>query len=107
MNCSRPDIAYAISKLITNTSNPSDDRWNALLQVVGYLKNIKEYALRYRKYPPVLERYNDANWIANSKKLKSTSGYIFTLEMGDRILKILQTNLHSSFHNGIRIYSLG
>ena len=107
MNCTRSDIAYVIRKLSRYTNNLNDDHWNALLRVVGYLKNIKEYALRYRKYPPVLERYNDANWIANSKKSKSTSGYIFTLEMGDRILKILQINLHSSFHNGIRIYSLG
>ena len=43
------------------------------------MKNTKEYALRYRKYLPVLEGYSDANWIADSKESKSTSGYIFTL----------------------------
>ena len=31
MNCTRPDIAYVISKLIRYTSNPSDDYWTALL----------------------------------------------------------------------------
>jgi len=44
-----------------------------------YLKNINEYALRYEKYPPVFQGYSDANWIANSEELKSTSEYVFTL----------------------------
>jgi len=35
--------------------------------------------LRYRKYPYVLEGYNDANWITDSDESKSTSGYVFTL----------------------------
>jgi len=36
MNCTRPDIAYIVSKLSRNTSNPNDDYWTALLRVVGY-----------------------------------------------------------------------
>ena len=60
MNYTRPNIAYTVSKLSRYTSNPSDDHWTALLRVVGYLKNIKEYALRYEKYPHVLEGYSDA-----------------------------------------------
>ena len=35
--------------------------------------------MRYKKYPPVLEGYSDANWIADFDELKSTRGYIFTL----------------------------
>ena len=79
MNYTRPDIAYAARTLSRYTSNPSDDNWTALLQVVGYVSKIREYALRYRKYPSVLEGYSDANWITDSKKSKSTSGYVFTL----------------------------
>ena len=79
MNCTRPAIAYAVSKLNRYTSNPSDDNWTALLRVLGYVSHTKEYALRYGQYPPVLEGYSDANWIADSEELKSTSGYVFTL----------------------------
>ena len=79
MNCTRPDIAYAVSKLSRYTSNPSDDHWTALLRVVRYISKTREYAFKYRKYPPVLEGYNDANWIADSEESKSTSGYVFTL----------------------------
>jgi len=81
MNCTRPDIAYAVSRLSGYTSNPNDDHWTALPRVVGYVSKTKEYALKYRKYPPVLEGYNDANWIANSDELKSTSGYVLLLEV--------------------------
>ena len=35
--------------------------------------------MRYEKYLPVLEGYSDSNWIADSKELKSASGYVFTL----------------------------
>ena len=79
MNCTRPDIAYAVSKLSKYTSNPADDHWTALLRVLGYVSHTKEYDLRYRQYPPALEGYNDANWIADSEQSKSTSSYIFTL----------------------------
>ena len=79
MNCTRPDITYAVSKLSRYTSNPSDQHWTALLRVLGYVLHTKEYALRYGQYPPVLEGYSDANWIADSEESKSTSGYVFTL----------------------------
>ena len=42
--------------------------------------NTKEYALRYEKYPPVLEGYSNPNWIADFRESKSTSGYVFTLK---------------------------
>ena len=79
MNCTRPDIAYAISKLSRYTSNPSDDHWTTLLRVLVYVSHTKEYALRYGQYPPIFEGYSDANWIADSEESKSTSGYVFTL----------------------------
>ena len=79
MNYTRPDIAYAISKLSRYTSNPSDQHWTALQRIFGYVSHTKEYALRYGQYPLVLEGYSDANWIADSEESKSTSGYVFTL----------------------------
>ncbi|GKA75308.1 retrovirus-related pol polyprotein from transposon TNT 1-94 [Tanacetum coccineum] len=54
MNCTRPDLAYSVSRLSRYSHNPG-------------------------KYPPVLEGYCDANWISNHNEGKSTSGYVFTL----------------------------
>ena len=63
MNCTRPDIACAISKLSRYTSNPNKTHWMTLKRVLGYLKYTQNYALYYNKYPAVLEGYSDANWI--------------------------------------------
>ena len=35
--------------------------------------------MHYTRYPAVLERYRDTNWISDTNDTKSTSGYVFTL----------------------------
>ncbi|XP_070003048.1 uncharacterized protein [Nicotiana sylvestris] len=82
MNCTRPDIACAISKLSRFTSNPNQIHWMAMKRVLGYLKHTQNYALHYNKYPSVIEGYSDANWITESSKVKSTSGYVFIIGGG-------------------------
>ena len=83
INCTRLDIAYAISKLSRYTSNPSPDHWKAIVRVLRYLQYTQHYGLHYSKYPAVLEGYYDANWISDTKDSKSTSGYLFTLDGGE------------------------
>ena len=79
MNCTRPDIAYSVSKLSRYTSNLGEDHWKALVRVLRYLKYTLNYGLHYTRYPAVLEGYIDTNWIFDTKDTKSTSGYVFTL----------------------------
>ncbi|KAL0313168.1 UNVERIFIED_CONTAM: Retrovirus-related Pol polyprotein from transposon TNT 1-94 [Sesamum radiatum] len=67
MNCTRPDIAYAVNKLSRFTSNPSKNHWKGLIRVLRYLKYTSNYGLHYTRYPAVLEGYSDANWISDSK----------------------------------------
>ena len=79
MSCTRPDIAYAVSRLSRYTSNPGDNHWKAIVRVLRYLRYTRDYGLHYGRYPAVLEGYSDANWISDIKDSKSTSGYVFTL----------------------------
>ena len=79
MSCTRPDIAYTVSRLSRYTSNLSADHWKAIVKVLKYLRYTRNYGLYYTKYPAVLEGYSDANWISDIKDSKSTSGYVFTL----------------------------
>ncbi|GJW79897.1 retrovirus-related pol polyprotein from transposon TNT 1-94 [Tanacetum coccineum] len=79
MNCTRPDLAYSVSRLSRYSHNPGRDHWDALVRVLQYLKHTMAYGLHYTKYPPVLEGYCDANWISNHNEGKSTSGYVYTL----------------------------
>lgn len=78
MNSTRPDIAYAVGRLSRYTQNPNKDHWIALERVVKYLKGTIDYRVKYGKSPPLLEGYTDANWISDSKDIKSISGYIFS-----------------------------
>ena len=82
MNCTRPDIVYAVSMLSRFTSNPNKYHWKSMVKVLGYLKHTQNFALHYEKYPIVLEGYCDANWITNFNDTRSTSGYVFTLSGG-------------------------
>ena len=37
MSCIRPDIAYAVSKLSSYTSNPGAKHWQGIIRVLMYL----------------------------------------------------------------------
>jgi len=41
-----------------------------------------DYGIEYNGFSAIVEGYSDANWISNSDKTKSTSGYVFTLGGG-------------------------
>jgi hypothetical protein len=78
----RPDIAYAVSKLSRFVSNPGSEQWRALERVMRYLVGTMNYGIHYSVDPKVLEVYSDANWISDADELKATSGYVFTLGGG-------------------------
>ena len=79
MTCTRPDLAYAVSRLSRYTSNPSATHWKGITRVLRYLRYTRDYGLHYNRNPAVIEGYSDANWISDIKDSKSTSGYVFTL----------------------------
>ena len=41
MNCTRLDIAYAVSQLSRYTSNSGSDHWKTIVRVLRYLKYIQ------------------------------------------------------------------
>ena len=43
----RPDLSFSVSLLARFQSNPRIEHWNALLHVVGYIKNMIDYGLTY------------------------------------------------------------
>ena len=82
MNSTRPDIAFAVSILSRFTHNLSKDHWTVVDRLAKYLRGTIDYGLEYKSSPPILEGYSDTNWISESDEIKSTSGYIFTLDRG-------------------------
>ncbi|KAK1691935.1 hypothetical protein QYE76_008632 [Lolium multiflorum] len=81
-SATRPDIAFAVSKLSRFVSNPGDDHWHALERVMHYLKGTASYGIHYTGYPRVLEGYSDSNWISDADEIKATTGHVFTLGGG-------------------------
>ena len=79
MNCTRPDIAYAVGRLSRYTQSPNQDHWTVVHRVLKYLRGTINYGLCFSGFPSVLEGFSDANWISNSDEMKSTSGYVFIL----------------------------
>jgi hypothetical protein len=51
----RPDISFVVNKLSRFTSNPGDDHWHALEQVMHYLAGTMDYGIHYSEYLAVLE----------------------------------------------------
>ena len=45
MNCTRPDIAYSISKLSSYMSNPRAKNWQGIMRVLKYLRFTRDYGL--------------------------------------------------------------
>ena len=79
MNCTRPDIAYTVSRLSRYTQSPNQDHWTAVRRVLKYLRGIINYGLCFSGFPSVLEGFSNAKWISDSDDMKSTSGYVFIL----------------------------
>jgi hypothetical protein len=69
----KPDIAYAVSKLSRFVSNPGSEHWRAFERVMRYLVGTMSYGIHYSGDPKVLEGYSDANWIFDADELKATS----------------------------------
>ena len=82
IDCTRPDIAYVIGVLARFTSKPNFEHWNAMTQLMRYLKRTVHYGLLYQRYPTVLEGYSDASWNTLSSDSLSTIGYVFTIGGG-------------------------
>lgn len=81
-HCTRPDIAFAVSKLSQYTVNPGTEHWKAVGRVLGYLKRTSAFELTYSSSNGILEGYSDASWIDHTSDSKSTSGWIYTLAGG-------------------------
>jgi hypothetical protein len=82
----RPDIAFAVTKLAQFTANPKPIHWTAVKRVFRYLKGTKHFALTYggpdiETLTEDLNIYCDADWASNYDR-KSTSGYVLTIAGG-------------------------
>jgi len=80
----RPDLSFAISLLSRFQANPGIEHWNALLHVIGYIKNTIDYGLTYSREADLSTpiAFVDADYGGCRDTHRSTSGYVFTMAGG-------------------------
>jgi Reverse transcriptase (RNA-dependent DNA polymerase)/Integrase core domain/gag-polypeptide of LTR copia-type/GAG-pre-integrase domain len=76
----RPDIAFAVSRLSQYASNPSPQHIRLAKYVITYLKGTSDLKLRFDGAGANgLYGYSDSSWANDPDDLHSTSGYVFLL----------------------------
>ena len=79
----RPDIAFAVTKLSQYAANPSQDHLNRALYICRYLAGTADYALVYNgPGDEGLMAYADSDWASDPTTRKSTTGYMAKLAGG-------------------------
>ena len=77
----RPDIAFAITKLSQYSSNPGVDHWTAINRLLWYLSSTRDLKLVYNRNSKCdnESRYSDSDWAGDPRDHHSISGYIFIM----------------------------
>jgi hypothetical protein len=75
----RPDIAYAVTKMAQFAANPSEEHFNKALYICKYLAGTKDYKLQYGLKQHGLYGYADADWASDPGSRRSTTGYLVLL----------------------------
>ena len=80
----RPDIAFAASKLAQFNSNPTAKHLTAALHVLRYLKGTRNLAIIYKRQEHNLTiiGHSDSDWAADANDRKSCTGYCFMVHGG-------------------------
>jgi len=71
MQCTRPNIAFAMCKLLRFTRNPSTMHCKEIITVLAYLKRTENLGIFYQKFHVVLKGFIDASWITSTTDNKS------------------------------------
>lgn len=73
---SRPDISTAVGILSRRVNEPSEKDWNAVKNVIRYLKHTKDLKLKLMATDYSVTIFVDADWAGDSEDRKSTSGFV-------------------------------
>ncbi|KAK4397587.1 Retrovirus-related Pol polyprotein from transposon TNT 1-94 [Sesamum angolense] len=82
VQCTRPDIAYALSVTSRYQACVGEAHWTAVKTILMYLKMTKDVFLVYGAGELILEGFSDASFQSDDDDAKSQSGFIFKLYGG-------------------------
>ncbi|UYV61059.1 hypothetical protein LAZ67_1003272 [Cordylochernes scorpioides] len=84
MTGTRPDIAYAVSRVSQFMNNPGPSYWTAVKKIFGYLKATKNIGICFggSSCTTSLIGFSDADFAGDLDTRKSTTGNVFMLNNG-------------------------
>ncbi|KAK4382663.1 Retrovirus-related Pol polyprotein from transposon TNT 1-94 [Sesamum angolense] len=80
--CTRPDIAYALSVTSRYQVCAGEAHWTVVKTILKYLRRTKDVFLVYGCGELILEGFSDASFKSDDDDAKSQSGSIFKLNGG-------------------------
>lgn len=78
-NGTRPDITFAINRLSSFMTNPTDIHWKAALRVLTYVRDTPEYSITLGGNDLTLTGHSDSDWAAQREDRRLTTGFVFCL----------------------------
>ena len=79
----RPDIAFAVTKLAQFAARPSEEHFNKALYICRYLRGTSKYCLTdYSTSGQGLIACTDSDWASDSNNRRSQTGYFLKLAGG-------------------------
>lgn len=78
-NGTRPDITFAVNRLSSFMSNPTDTHWKAAIRVLVYLRDTSHYSITVGGDDLTLSGHSDSDWAECREDRRSTTGFIFSL----------------------------
>ncbi|KAL0411233.1 UNVERIFIED_CONTAM: hypothetical protein Slati_3713000 [Sesamum latifolium] len=82
VQCTRPDVAYALSVMSRYQACTGEAHWGAVKSILKYLKKTKDMFLIYGGGELILEGNSDASFQSENDDAKSQSGFVFKLNGG-------------------------
>ena len=81
--CTRPDIAHAMSVTSRYQSNPGEEHWIAVKNILKYLRRTKDLFLVYGGSPELrVEGYTDSDFMTDPDDRRSMLGNVFLCNGG-------------------------
>ncbi|KAK4403171.1 Retrovirus-related Pol polyprotein from transposon TNT 1-94 [Sesamum angolense] len=80
--CTRPDIAYALSVTSRYQACAGEAHWTAVKTILKYLRRTKDVFLVYGGGELILEGFSDASFQSDDDDAKLQSGFVFKLNGG-------------------------
>jgi hypothetical protein len=75
----RPDIAFAVTRMSQFAANPSKEHMDKALYIFRYLVGTQDYTLEYGRKQEGFQAFADADWGSDTSTRRSTSGFLVKL----------------------------